>query len=278
VSDESARRIHRVTALVTLTGILFCLFFQLAKGKPFRDINPFGEDPYDAVGSFAIQIALLIGLLTYARALCLRCDPAQANKARLIFRGNVLVLFAIGSALLVDWVAEIVQPFPPSYWGNVLLIGLAAMFLLSVACVLALVAAFWRLPMAVPPHDLTPADGIDDLWALVRVPVVHLGAVLPHGFVEWVKRFCSDRLFARVPWLDPRIHPWRFAGLLGLLVGVGLAVAQLQEGFPPSLWLGLMVAGVFISVEAAATLVGFAILGGYLGLRPMFKTKRIAQS
>jgi len=45
-------------------------------------------------------------------------------------------------------------------------------------------------------------------------------------------------------------------------------VAQLQEGFPPSLMIGLVVAGIFISAEFAATLVGFAILGGYLGLRP----------
>lgn len=46
-----------------------------------------------------------------------------------------------------------------------------------------------------------------------------------------------------------------------------------QEGLPPSLGIGLLVAGIFISVELAATLVGFAIFGGYLGLRPAFKKK-----
>jgi hypothetical protein len=45
----------------------------------------------------------------------------------------------------------------------------------------------------------------------------------------------------------------------------------LQEGLPPSLKIGLLVAGIFISAELAATLLGFAILGGYLGLRPIFQ-------
>jgi len=82
-------RVHRVTAWISVTAVLFCLFFEVNKGGPFRDVNPFGVDPYDAVGSFAIQIALLVGALTYARALrplarparpplalCLRAGPA----------------------------------------------------------------------------------------------------------------------------------------------------------------------------------------------------------
>jgi hypothetical protein len=78
--------------------------------------------------------------------------------------------------------------------------------------------------------------------------------------------FNSDRLFARLPWVNPRPHPWRFAWALGLVVGAGLVLAQLQEGLPPSLRTGLIVMGIFISAELVATLLGFAIFGGYLGL------------
>jgi hypothetical protein len=60
--------------------------------------------------------------------------------------------------------------------------------------------------------------------------------------VEWVARFEGDWLFARVPWL----HPWRFACAPGVLVGCGLALAQLQAGFPPSLTLGLL-AGIVVA-------------------------------
>lgn len=267
---ESIRRVHRVTVLITLTGLIFYPFFQINKGGPFRDINPFGDDPYDAIGSFAFQAALLIGILTYSRALRLKGDPEQVLKVRLILRGNGLVLFAIGITLMADAVAEILHPLPSSYWGNVLLFELGAMFLLTAICIIALAVVFRCLQPAAPPRDLTPADGIDDLWTLVRSPVSLFGKALPDKFVEWVKRFNSDRLFARAPWLNPRTHPWRFACALGLLVGVGLTLAQLQEGPPPSLMIGLLLAGIFISVEFLATLAGFAIFGGYLGLRPIF--------
>jgi len=55
------------------------------------------------------------------------------------------------------------------------------------------------------------------------------------------------------------------------MAGVGLTLAHLQEGLPPNLPKGLLVAGIFISVEVVATLMGFAALGGYLGLRPSMK-------
>ena len=204
----------------------------------------------------------------------LRDDPAQAAKTRLILRGNALVLFAILITLFSDSIAEIVRLSPPSVWGNVLLAELAAMFLLALICVVALAVVFGRMQTVVPPRDLTPADGIDDLWTLVRVPVTKASASahVPRAFVEWVKRFDSDRLFAQVRWVNPRAHPWRFACALGLLVGIGLTLAQLQEGLPPSLRIGLIVAGIFMSAEFTATLIGFAILGGYLGLRPAFNT------
>jgi len=105
--------------------------------------------------------------------------------------------------------------------------------------------------------------------------VARSSLVLPRGIVEWVKRFDSNRFFARVAWLNPRTHPWRFACALGLLVGAGLALAQLQEGLPPSLMIGLLVTGIFISAEFAATLLGYALFGGYLGLRPSFTKNRM---
>ncbi len=272
MTSGTIQRVHRVSVLITFAAIAFYLFFQINKGGPFRDVNPFGADPYDAVGSFAIQGALLIGLLTYACALRLRDDSAQAANTQLILRGNSLVLLAILVTLIADTIAEITRPLPPSGWGNVLRVELALMFLLALLCVVALMVVFRPIQTVPPPRDLTPADGIDDLWTLVRVPVAKASPVLPRAFVEWVKRFNSDWLFARIQWLNPRPHPWRFACILGLLVGMGLTLAQLQEGLPPSLRIGLLTAGIFISAEFGATLLGFAIFGGYLGLRPAFNT------
>lgn len=286
MNRKSFQRIYGVSALITFTAVVFTLFFQVNKGGPFRDINPFGEDPYDVVGSFAIQIALLVGILTTGRALRLKEEaeqefragdelrPMQAAKMRLILRGNFLVLMAILVTLAVDVEAVSLHPLPPTFWGNVLMSELALMFLLTAVCFMGLLLAFWQNPSKTPPGDLTPADAIDDLWTLVRVPVLNLGAALPHGVVEWVRRFKSDWLFAPLPWLNPRRHPWGFACILGACVGVGLVLAQLQEGPPPSLQASLFLAGIFISAEFVATLAGFAMFGGYLGLRPAFGRRR----
>jgi len=93
------KRIHRVSALVLLTTVLFYLFFQVNKGSPWVGANPFANDPYDAVGSIAIQAALLISILSYARVVRWREDPAQASRVRLILHGNILVLTAIFATL-----------------------------------------------------------------------------------------------------------------------------------------------------------------------------------
>lgn len=40
MSTPAPQRMLRVTTWVTLAGVLFCLFFQMSKGGPFRDVNP----------------------------------------------------------------------------------------------------------------------------------------------------------------------------------------------------------------------------------------------
>ena len=272
MSESDFRQLHGLTGLITFVALVFWIFFQINKGGPFREINPFGVDPYDAVGSFAVQGALLVGILTYARVLRTLGDSSQqASKGRLILRGNGFVLTAIWITLAADAIAVILHPVPPSGWGGVLLAELTAMVLLAAICALLLIIIWRRKKTTPPPGNLTPADAIDDLWALVRVPVQKVGNLLPRRFVDWVDRFRIDMLFTRVRWVHPRLHPWRFAAALGLLAGIALIIAQLQEGLPPSLAIGLLVTGIIISAEFSATLVGFTVFGGFLGLRPPLK-------
>ena len=268
MDHPSIKRCYFLSVLNAWAAAFFFLFFQINKSGPFRGINPFAADPYDAVGSIAIQAALLLGILTYARALRLLEDPGQAAKTRFILRGNTLVLSAIWVTLIADAVAMILHSIELSGWGMVLAAELVLMIGFTAACTAAFAIISRSVQIPVPPRELTPADAIDDLWALVRVPVVKIKRVLPTAFVEWVAGFCSDRLFAHAGWLDPRRHPWRFACGLGLFAGAVLLLAQLREGLPPSLMAGLLIAGIFLSVEFIATLLGFAVLGVYLGLRP----------
>jgi hypothetical protein len=269
----NTKSIHNTCAFAGVLAVLFALFFQVSKGGPFRDSNPFGVDPYDAVGSFAFQGALLLGVLTYARALRLCADPSQAFKVRYIRRGSGLVLLAIAITLAVDLLAVVLQTYPILGWEIGLLIALGGLAALSLAGGAAWALTFRKMPGTSlrivddsAPRSLTPAEAIDDLWTLVRLPVCLARRRLPGWLTGWVLHFGSDRLFRRLPWVDPRRHPWRFVGAMGLLAGVLLVLAQLREGLPPSLEAGLLLACIFIGSELAAALLGFALLGGYLGL------------
>jgi hypothetical protein len=275
MNESAVRHLYRLTALCTAAAVIFSFFFQINKGGPFRTINPFGEDPYDAVGSFAFQAALLVGVLSFARALRLRLDPpAQAAKGGLILRGNGLVLGAMAVTLAADGIAVIRNPVAPVGWGAVLLAELAAMILLAAVCSI-LVGNFWsRWKTDPPPQDLTPADAIDDLLTLVRVPAEKAGNFLPRGFSDWIGRMNSDRIFSKGSGIDPRKHPWRFACLTGLLAGILLMIAQWREGLPPSLAIGLLVTGIFVGGEFSGVLIGFAVAGGFLGLRPVFHPRK----
>jgi len=266
-------RVHRLTTLILITAVLFFLFFQVNKGGPFREINPFGVDPYDAVGSFAVQVALFIGLLTFARSLRLKEDSRQASKLRLIVRGSYLTLLAILVTLAADAVAEITSQGLRSAWGNFLLGELVVMYVLTLLVVIEAWIAYHHLQTEPPPASLTLADGIDDLWTLVRVPLRWAKRYFPGKLVDWLLRLDSDTIFSKFVWINPRRHAWRFAGVLGLMAGITLLLAQLTEGLPPNLRTGLLVIGIFIGAELGAVFIGYALFGGYLGLRPTFRRK-----
>ncbi len=266
--DAAMRAVQRITLLVSLAAVLFALFFQINKSGPLRQVSPFVEDPYDAVGSMAVQAALLVALLSFARVVRWQSDPSQAPKMRLILRGNALVLGCMWVTLVADAIAVVLTPPPHSAWGSLLLGELALMILFAIVCSVGLARILMRVQCPPAPRDLTLADSIDDVWALARRATAKCGALLPNRWVTWVDGFGSDGLFAKVPWLNPRVHTWRFAIVLGLAVGIGLYLTQLREGLPPNLLSGLLVAGIFVSVELGATLLGLALLGGFLGLRP----------
>ncbi len=182
----------------------------------------------------------------------------------------VCSLFATVAA---DVTALFLHPLPVSPWGRALEAGLALVFALAALCAIALVTIFPRIG-AVPPTNSTLADGIDDLWTLVRVPIKMARRILPPSWLEKVEGFQCDSLFARVPWLNPRIHPWRLAVSIGALAGVGLIAAEAREGPPPDVATGLLVAAVLLSPETAAALAGFAVFGRYLGLRRSARERR----
>lgn len=268
MTRRDIRRLQWVSTFVFAAALLFFAFFQRAKIAPYREVSPFGEDPYDAVGSIAIQAAVLIGGLTWIRSATLATSRPRPFQPVLILRGWVCGLSTIQITLAADAIAVLHNPPAPSPAASGLLWMLGLIAVVALLGDLAVLVGFRHTVAAALPRNLTPADAIDDVLSVFQELAFAARSFLPPSLVEGIRRLNSRRIFSRIPWVAPNRHPWRFAFAAGLISGFALLAAQLAEGLPSHWSTALLLAGVFLGGEVAGVLAGFAVLGGYLGVRP----------
>jgi hypothetical protein len=110
----------RLLALVSVVlAVLFWIFFDACKHNPaLAAAGVFLEDPYDAVGSFGIQLAGLAAMLALLRAF--RPYSDEEDRLAMVLRGSVVCLSAILVTLVADGIA-LLRFFPhwttaPSGW------------------------------------------------------------------------------------------------------------------------------------------------------------------
>jgi hypothetical protein len=112
-----ARPFKTISFVVFLLTIFFLAFFDNSKNLPFLAVvNPFAEDPYDAVGSFGIQLAFFAAVLSLIRAFRpYATKEIPFNQQLLILRGETVALLSIIVTLTGDIVALLRYP---SMWIN----------------------------------------------------------------------------------------------------------------------------------------------------------------
>jgi hypothetical protein len=272
--------LRTVTYSAFLTSVIFWLLFQSSKIPPIQAVAPFANDPYDAVASFAFQIALAIALLSIARLASIRDEQGLRQRATFIMHGILLVVACVVITLVTD-LSAMAQAWPWTWSTPVvtLLAGLILLSLLTVITGILLARAHRELGniLTVPASDVL-AQAIGDCWTLVAViatgVVLHVPFLKP--FWNWIDSL-AHRIAAawneRLPFADPSTHPWifalTFAVLLGFVVmGIILISERIKEGGPPNPMIGFLLAGIFFGGETIAILLSFLFLGGYLGLRP----------
>jgi hypothetical protein len=160
--------------------VLFYLFFQISKQQPdLARVNAFANDPYDAVGSFAVQFALFVAVISLIRALRrYSSGVAIEPQKRLLARGLVLTWLTVVITLVADAVALIRHP---SIWisqpaGQVLATMLGAM-VLSTVLVAWRVGAWTRTLSPAPRGEMPPVPAL----AIFAASVVTL-ALYPEAF------------------------------------------------------------------------------------------------
>lgn len=226
------------------------------------------------------QAGLVAGTVSLARArVARRRDTFDSARLRYAVRGlavlamcTAITVLMTGTGVLIALTSTVARR------GQILLAALivacAALTAISAAGVWQAhrrLAALDREPLTATGQEAlsdladTIADGAG--WVGRRVPIA---AVLARRILLT----CTPAARRAVHPLNPREHPWRYACAIGLLAGaavpllevVVLTVSGRLTG--PQLSDLAATAPTLITIEAGLVVAGYAILGGYLGLRP----------
>ena len=116
-------------------AFVFYGFFEISKHvSSISQVNPFTDDPYDGIGSIAVQLALFLAFLSLLRSF----RPYQGGapsleQQRLIAKGNMLSAAAICLTMLGNLVALIrhITVWERASEGRWLVMAVAGLFVLS---------------------------------------------------------------------------------------------------------------------------------------------------
>src|SRR2546427_2205397 len=92
--------------IVGLAALFYWSFMFMKHDPALRDVIPFGVDPYDAVGSFAVIIGMLIALLSLVHAFRpYRTHPPSSARRLYLVRAQMAVVLSVLITLVADAVA-----------------------------------------------------------------------------------------------------------------------------------------------------------------------------
>jgi len=130
-SGEAVASLRMASATGLLLSALFIVLFDRAKHDPdLLCVNPFAVDPFDAVGSFGVQVALAAGVLAALKAF----RPSVPGESFPVRQAYVLRSVAVSqTAIAVTALADIAAlALAPAMWygtqaGNLLILLTAAL-------------------------------------------------------------------------------------------------------------------------------------------------------
>jgi len=284
------KNLKRNAVIVCGLAALFYWSFMFAKHDPkLRSVIPFGEDPYDAVGSFGVVVGMIIALISLVRAFrpYHEAPPSTAQRVYLV-RSQAAVVFIVFITLAADTVA---MARHPHMWigaasRNVLVALIGGLAAATVAVQLLIRASQRELPE--PGSNRWKRAGIASLLAililvlypeqLIRRTATELFTIVVGAFllfapmrllltalVPYKADDTPDETPARRRFSCPK-HRWGIVLLGGVLIGVFTLAGEMTEG-GGALPLGrlVFVASVFIGLWIAGLSIAYAFLGKPLG-------------
>ena len=251
-ADPATRRTRDAANAAAAVVVLFAaLWFLTTQVHAIRDVSPFGEDPFDAVATYATIVLPFVAGATWIRSLSHRGPVLPARTATRIRWGSTAAVLIVLAAALADLDAILTSGWPPAAGG---IAGFVTAFVLALAlaaggalALLVRAGSAARAAAADPSEPDIVDDGLalaTDLAALVRLerPVARLASRI-------------ERLLEEASW-SPRRHRVAFGVVLGVACGTGFSLWHvIREGPPPD-----PVAPVVFTILGTA-----GVLAGYFG-------------
>lgn len=281
--------IKRNSVFCVALAAFFNWGFMFAKhDAALRGVIPFGTDPYDAVGSFGIFVALVVAVIAMVRAFRRYPTPVSATQKLFAIRAQMVVVLVVLITLGADAAAMVRHP---GMWIHshaiAKLAPLLAAMVLAATGVQSLVNGSKRSQRSEPTRWTSVViTAILAFAALMLYPERLIAGVWTHlltVLVGAVILFATTRalLLAIVPnvGIDPapdisvrerpsgRTTRWAVVMLVGAAFGAFAFLGELSEGSSAQPIARLLaVAGVFLGLAVAGVGVAFGFLGAPLGL------------
>jgi hypothetical protein len=279
---------HNAVAVFALAALL-CGVFMFAKHDPaLRDVIPFGDDPYDAVGSFGVMVGGMIALLSLVRSFRTRPGASSAMQRLYLVRAQEAVVLTVFLTVAADAVA--MSRHASMWMGAVsrdrLLALLSGLTIAAIAVQWLVCRSITVLPVLRKRRWIGAAAlTLLSLLILAYYPErlidrlsTHLLTVIVGDFVLFVPMRPLLMALVPIPVCDESIEKnqvhlptagwrWTIAALIGILLGFFAFAGEVTEaGSAPSMERLVLVGAVFVGLGLAGNLIAYALLGRPLGL------------
>ena len=275
---------------VCFLAALFYWLFMFAKHNAYlASMIPFGDDPYDSVGSFACVVGALLAFVALVRAyLPYRSGPDRWQVLYLL-RSQLAVVLAVVLTAAADATAMARYPeqWYPGFWNFAVVAVVAGMAIAATAVFLLLRPSLPAMTGAARRRSMRALlVTLGGMAALAACPKSMLQGMAPHLFAIILGAsvlFASMRLWlvallpdesreekAERPVRSSGAWPqWAGVMLLGGLVGLCAFAGELTEhGAAIPMRRLLFVGSVFAGIGLSGILLAFVFLGEPLGFRP----------
>jgi flagellar basal body-associated protein FliL len=271
----------------------FYFFFMSAKHDPaLSAVNAFANDPYDAIGSFGIQAAAFIGILSLIRAFrpFHGKTPSEEQKV-LLARTQILAVSAVTVTLVGNivamarysalWIGLSEGYRLATLLGGLLLLVIAAGALayrsveginlqappnLSIRAFLVFLATV--IILAFYPENLSQST-LGGLFTVVMGAILLFAPMwaLSVSLIPYQSKAEQQGTITILGWLNEYKYQVIFVILLGVLMGFFFVLGEsTEEGAVPHLSGLAFVASVYIGLETSGLLIGYGFLKKPLGL------------